>query len=55
MSQFQPSFSCGTDGLTFDSRILWYPEEFMVDSTGPVAAEQAQIISPPPPLMFDFG
>ena len=32
MSQFQPSFSCGTDGLTSDSRILWYPEEFMVDS-----------------------
>ena len=31
MSQFQPSFSCRTDGLTSDSRILWYPEEFKVD------------------------
>ena len=50
------SFSCRTDGLTFDSRILWYPEEFMVDSMtarcpGPVAAEQAQMISPPPPCL----
>ena len=32
MTQFQPSFSCRTDGLTFDSRILWCTEEFMVDS-----------------------
>ena len=54
MSQFQPSFSCQTDGLTSDSRKLWYTEEFTVDSMtarcpGPVTAEQAQIISPPPP------
>ena len=39
-----------------DSRLLWYPEEFMVDSMtarcpDPVAAEQAQIISPPPPCL----
>ena len=44
MTQFQPSFSCQTDGLTFDSKILWYTEEFTVDSMtarclGPVAAE----------------
>ena len=31
MTQLQPSFSCHTDGLTFDSRILWYTEEFMVE------------------------
>lgn len=31
MSQFQPSFSCHTDGLTLDSSILWYTEEFMTD------------------------
>jgi len=42
--QFRPSFSCLTDGLTFDSRILW--DEFMVNSMtarcpGPVAANQA--------------
>jgi len=43
---FCPSFSCQTDGFTFDSRILWYTEEFMVNS-GPVAAKQAQIITPP--------
>jgi len=35
-----------TDGLTCESRILWYTEEFMVDSVdcklaGPVAAKQA--------------
>ena len=53
MSQYQPSFSCRTDGLTFDSRILWYPEEFMVDSMtarcpGPVAVKQVQIFTPPP-------
>jgi len=30
MAQFQQSFSCRTDGLTFDSRILWYIKKFMV-------------------------
>jgi len=42
--------SAPMDGLTFDSRILWYTEEFMVKSVtagfpGPVAAKQAQIIT----------
>lgn len=26
MTQFQPRFSCRTDGLTFDSGIFWYAE-----------------------------
>ena len=49
----QPSFSCQTDGLTFDSRILGYTEELMVTARcqGPVAVKQAQIISPPPPCL----
>jgi len=56
MTQFQPSFSCQTDGLTFDCRILQYTEEVVVDSvntrcSGSVAAGQAQIISPPPPCL----
>lgn len=25
--------SCGTDGLTFDSGVLWYTEELMINST----------------------
>ena len=39
MTQFQPNFSCQTDDLTFDSRTLWYTEEFVVDAgcPGPVA------------------
>ncbi len=46
ITQSWPSFSCQTDVLTFDSRILWYTEEFMVDSMtlrcpGPVATKQA--------------
>lgn len=46
--KFQPSFSCQIDGLTFDSWILWYTEEFMANSMtgkcpGPVAAKQAHI------------
>lgn len=45
MKKFQQNFSCQTDGFTFDSRILWYGEEFMVDSKstrcpGPVAAHK---------------
>ena len=31
-SQFQPNFSCQTDGLKFDSRRLKYREKFMVNS-----------------------
>jgi len=47
MNQFQQSFSCQTDGLTLDSRIFWYTEEFMVYSesarcTSPVSEKQAQ-------------
>ncbi len=55
-------FSCRTDVLTFDSRILWYihsyTEEFMVDSMtvrcpGPAATKQAQ--NPQPSSnMLDF-
>ncbi len=42
MTRYWLSYSCWTDVLTFDSRILWYTEEFMVDSMtvrcpGPVA------------------
>lgn len=49
MTEFQPSLSCQTDDLTFDSRIL---EELMIDSmtarcVGPVAAKQAQNITSP--------
>ncbi len=41
MTQFWPNFSCRMDVLVFDCRILWYTEEFMVDSmtvrcSGPV-------------------
>jgi len=51
--QLQLSFSCWRDGLTFDSRIFWYTEEFIVDTMtarcpGPVGVDQYQIISPPP-------
>lgn len=54
MTQFQPSFSCPTDNLIFDSRILKCTELFMVKfinagCPGPVVAEQSQIITPPPP------
>lgn len=46
MNQFMLSFSCGTDDLIFDSRIICYRDEFVVDSvivrsSGPVAAKQA--------------
>lgn len=49
--QFQTRSNCQTDNLIFDSIILWYTEEFMVDSRttrclGPVAAKQAWIIIP---------
>ena len=49
-TQFWPSRSCWTDGITFNSRILWYAEEFVVNSMtakcpGLVAAKQAQIIT----------
>lgn len=45
--QFSPSFSCQTDGLIFESRILWFQEGFMVNSVTAgspdlLAAEQAQ-------------
>lgn len=29
MTQSEPSFSCRTDGLTPDSKILWYTEEMV--------------------------
>ena len=32
MTQFRPSFSCWTDGLTIASRIRWYAEGFMDES-----------------------
>ena len=53
MTQFQPSFSCWADGLTFDSKILWYAEEFMADSMtakcpGYAVAKQVQVITPSP-------
>lgn len=51
MNQFGPSFIYETDGLTFNSRIIWYAEEFMVESVTarspePVATKQIQIITP---------
>ena len=56
MTRFQPGFNWETGGLTFDTRILWYIEEIIVNLVtagcpGPVAAKQAQIISPPPPCL----
>ncbi len=47
MTQFWPNFSCRTDCVTFDSSILWYTEEFMVNSVtvrcpDPVTTKQAQ-------------
>lgn len=50
MIQFWQSFSCQTDDLTFACRILWYKEEFIVDSMtarclSPMAAKQV-ILSP---------
>ena len=49
MNHFQPSFSCQTDGLTLDSRILWNTGKFIVAMTakcpGPVITKQAQIIN----------
>lgn len=29
--QFQPSFSCHTDGVTFDSKVLYFTDELMVN------------------------
>ncbi|MEQ2233640.1 hypothetical protein ILYODFUR_023840 [Ilyodon furcidens] len=54
MTQFGPSFSWRTDGFTLT---LQYFEEIMVYSMtsrcpGPVAAEQAHIITPPPPCLL---
>lgn len=53
MTQFQQSFSCQTDCLKFDSRILWYSVECMIKSmnarwTCPVSAQQAQTVNLPP-------
>ena len=43
LTRFQTIFSCHTNALTSDTRILWYTEEFMVDSMtpGPVTEKQA--------------
>lgn len=53
MTQFQQSFSCQTDCLNFDSRILWYSVECTIKSmnarwTCPVSAQQAQTVNLPP-------
>lgn len=61
MTQFYSDFSCWTDGLLFDSRIMWYTE-FIVDSITARcpccgAAKQAQIVTHPPPcwqLIWDI-
>lgn len=58
MSQFHPSFSCETDGLTFCTRTLWNTDE-LIDSMnewwpGHEVAKEAQIITPPPPC-FTVG
>lgn len=50
--QFGTSFICRTDGPTFESRILWYIEKFMVDTVntwcpGPVPTKQATMLRPP--------
>lgn len=52
MTQFSPSFTCQTDGPTFDSRISWVNHKlFCIPRTagypGPVAAKWAQIITSP--------
>lgn len=52
MAKFRSSFSRLRECLTFDSRLCWYIDEFMVDSMtarcpGRVIAKQGQIIIPP--------
>ena len=56
MTQFWSSFSCWTDGLTFDFRLLWYTEEVLVDLITakwlvPKATKWDQIITPTPPCL----
>lgn len=55
MTQTGPRFYCWTDGLTSDSRMFWYTEDFMVKLVTtrcqiPVCAKKkkAPKISPPP-------
>lgn len=54
MTQTGPRFCCWTDGLTSDSRMFWYTEDFMVKLVTtrcqiPVCAKKkAPKISPPP-------
>lgn len=47
---FGTGFSCWTDGLRSDSRILWYIEVNSMSARcpGPVTAKQAQILTSPP-------
>lgn len=53
MTQTGPRFCCWTDGLTSDSRIFWFTEDFMFKLVTtrcqiPVCAKKAPKISPPP-------
>lgn len=58
MTQFGPNFSCWTDGLTFDSRIIWEPfsSQRTLCSTQWLQGTQvnsAQTITLPPPCLTD--
>ncbi|MEQ2292203.1 hypothetical protein AMECASPLE_020677, partial [Ameca splendens] len=46
MTQFGTSFIHQTEGLTFNSRILWYTKKFLVDSMT-ARYKKARIIIPP--------
>lgn len=48
MTQLEPSFSCRTDGLTPDSKILWYTEE-MVEAAQVLRLQNKPKSWPPPP------
>jgi len=56
VSRLNLSQALAVGQITSGSRILWYTEEFMLDSMtarcpDPVVVKQAQIISPPPPYL----
>jgi len=55
VTQFQPSFGCRTDGLTFDCRVFWYTEEFKIGSQCPCPepAKHVQIITNPALCLTD--
>lgn len=59
MTQTCPRFCCWTDGLTSDSRMFWYTEDFMVKLVTtrcqiPVCAKKKAPKTSPPPLCWQL-